>query len=153
MITHETAHAFRKDLVEALKPLEEKYSFKVDVGNIHFTEARLRTTLEAVFLGDGEQAADPLANAQAKSYIKRAGQTPPDKVIGAEVILKDGARGTVMDFSNRRKNHPFEIKIEGKLYLVAFGDIAEFVSDESEPAPPATTVKPPSRTKKHKKRR
>jgi hypothetical protein len=132
MITHDIARNFRMDFEAAMKPLEEKYSFKIHMGNISFTEAKLHAGLEATLLVNGEEAPDPIEEAKAQNFLLRMNHKPVEKIIGSEIILQNNRHGVITGFSNRRKNEPFEARIDGKDYYVALGQIKKFITDKKE---------------------
>ncbi|MDR3343677.1 MAG: hypothetical protein LBT14_13030 [Treponema sp.] len=126
MVTSSNVSQFRADLIDALKALETKYSIKIEAGPIRYNDAGLTTRLDAVTIIDGEEMIDPVTEANAQNYLRRCGHEPVDKIIGAEVKLQDGTHGKITDFSNRKKNDPFTVKIGDKLYWVALGSIRKF---------------------------
>ncbi|MDR3171857.1 MAG: hypothetical protein LBU17_09565 [Treponema sp.] len=126
MVTASNVSQFRADLIDALKALETKYSIKIETGTIRYNDAGLTARLDAVTIINGEKMVNPHTEVNAQQYLCRCGHAPVDKIIGAEVELQDGTHGKITDFSNRKKNTPFTVKIGDKLYWVTLGSIRTF---------------------------
>ncbi|GHV81313.1 hypothetical protein AGMMS49944_31040 [Spirochaetia bacterium] len=129
MVTESNMSEFRADLIAAVKNLESKYSIKIDFGPITYNEAGLSTRMEAKTLVSGEVMVDPVVELNATRYLLRFGHKAVGKIIGSTVALTNGKRGKITDFSNRKKNDPFTVEIDGRLYAVPLGAIEKFIAD------------------------
>jgi hypothetical protein len=82
--------------------------------------------MESKNMVNGEVMVDPVTEINACHYLQRFGRNPAGKIIGSIVVLTNGKRGKITDFSNRKKNNPFTVEIDDKLYAVPLGAIKKF---------------------------
>jgi hypothetical protein len=129
MITASNISEFRADLISAIKSLESKYSVKIDFGTITYNEAVLSTRMEAKTIINGEEMVDPITEINACRYLQRFNRKPVGKIIGSTVVMNSGKRGKITDFSNRKKNNPFTVKIDDQFYAVPLGAIKKFIGE------------------------
>jgi hypothetical protein len=127
MIVESNVAEFRADLTNLLRSFEEKYSLRFFIGSIHYNDAGLSFKIEAKSIVDGEALVDPYTEASAQKYLLLYGHEKVEKIIGSTVMLEYGAQGVVTDFSNRRKNAPFLVRIKDTEYWVPLGSIKKFV--------------------------
>jgi hypothetical protein len=127
MITESNVSEFRSDLTDRLKSLEEKYNIQFTMGAIHYNDAGLSVKVEAKSLIDGETAVDPYTEMSAQKYLRLYNYGKVEKVIGSTAVLEHGKQGIVTDFSNRRKNTPFLVMIDGTQYWVPLWSIKKFI--------------------------
>ncbi|AEF82419.1 hypothetical protein [Leadbettera azotonutricia] len=130
MITEINISEFRADLEAAVKSLESKYSVRIEFGPISYNEAILSSRMDAKTVVNGEVMVDPIVELNALRYLLRFGRKAEGKIIGAAVELDSGKRGKIVDFSNRKKNEPFTVEVDSKLYAIPLGVIKKFLPSD-----------------------